>query len=107
MPTSARRVNRPRFIAKHNQETQRLYKLDSPISYEKLNKKTGEYTQHKTSYVLCSNSIEGNCDPETMLFPANWRGKIKSFSDIGLAYPWDQDEVVLFDIGVNDKLNRL
>jgi hypothetical protein len=100
MPTSARRVNRPRFIAKYNQETQRLYKLDSPVSYEKLNKKTGEYTEHKTSYVLCSNSKEGYCEPETMLFPANWRGKVECGFELAVDYPWNQDEEVLSDIGV-------
>jgi hypothetical protein len=101
MSNTARKVNRLRFSAQYDQERQRLYKLDSPVSYEKLNKKTGEYTEHSTSYVLCSNSIKGHCAPETMLFPANWRGKLKSAGDIGLAYPWDQDVEVLSQIEVS------
>jgi hypothetical protein len=101
MSNTARKVNRLRFIAQYDQERQRLYKLDSPVSYEKLNKKTGEYTEHSTSYVLCSNSIKGHCDPETMLFPANWRGRIKTFGDIGYAKCWNEDKEVLSQIEVS------
>lgn len=101
MSNTARKVNRLRFIAQYDQERQRLYKLDSPVKYFKSNRKTGEHTEHSTSYVLCSNSIKGHCAPETMLFPANWRGKLKSAGDIGLAYPWDQDVEVLSQIEVS------
>jgi hypothetical protein len=100
MSNTARKVNRPRFIAKYNQERQRLYKLDSPVKYLKYYLTNPDYTEHSTSYVLCSNSIKGHCAPETMLFPANWRGKIKSFRDIGYAKCWNADKEVLSQIEV-------
>ena len=101
MSNTARKVNRLRFIARYDQERQRLYKLDSPVKYFKKNLETRDYTEHSTSYVLCSNSIEGHCDPETMLFAATWRGKIKSLSDIGYAKCWDEDKKVLSQIEVS------
>lgn len=98
MPRVAKLINRLRFIAQYDQERQRLYKLDFPIKYEVVDPKTFERHQRSTYYVLCSNSIAGHCAPETMLFPANWRGRMKSAGEIGLAYPWDQDVEVLAQI---------
>ena len=98
MPRVAKLINRLRFIAQYDQERQRLYKLDFPVKYEVLDPKTLNRRQRSTYYVLCSNSIAGHCAPETMLFPATWRGRLLRATDLGLAYPWNRDEEVLSQI---------
>lgn len=94
----AKLIKRLRFVAQYDQERQRLYKLDVPTQYTRLNRKTGEYTEHSTRYVLCSNSIAGHCKPETMLFPANWRGRMQTGFDLGYAPSWNEDTKVLSQI---------
>lgn len=97
----AKLIKRLRFIAQYDQERQRLYKLDISIQYRRLNRKASKYTEHSTRYVLCSNSIAGHCDPETMLFPANWRGKMQGALEIGYAPSWNEDTKVLSYIGAS------
>ena len=102
----AKLIKRLRFLAQYDQERQRLYKLDFPVKYYKLNRETGKYTEHSTYYVLCSNSIEGHCEPETMLFPATWRGRIKSMGDLAYAKDWNEDKNVLLQLDVGNIIKR-
>lgn len=103
LPKIAIKLNRLSFIAQYDRNRQRLYKLDFPIEYERLNRKTCEYSYHSTRYVLCSNNIEGRGPRETMLFPANWRGRMQSGFELGHAYSWDKDNEVLSQIDASIK----
>lgn len=92
----AKNINRLSFIAQYDRSGQRLYVLDNPIEYYK-NTKNGGHVAYSTRYVIVSNSIK-QVPEETMLFPANWRGRIQTFSELGYYRLHDKDREVLSQI---------
>jgi hypothetical protein len=72
---------------------QRLYRLSSPMTYEKYDHETGIYRTFETDFVLVSAVNSSDHGPETYIFPADRGGNVLSWTELDGSFIGSLDHI--------------